>query len=61
LTVASEHAAEGETLTAPSVDSVNTFDAPSTVAPRPIAAALQGGRVSLTVPAKSVTVVAIRP
>ena len=29
-------AASGETLTAPKVDSVNTFDAPDTVMPRPI-------------------------
>ena len=27
--------AAGETLTAPAVDSVNTFDAPTTVAPKP--------------------------
>ena len=37
--------AAGETLTAPKVDSVNTFDAPNTVAPKPISAKVQGGRL----------------
>ena len=35
-------AAAGETLTAPRVDSVNTFEAPNTVVPKPIAAKVQG-------------------
>jgi alpha-N-arabinofuranosidase len=52
--------ASGETLTAPAVDSVNTFDAPNTVAPRPIAAKVQNGQVALTLEPKSVTVMAIR-
>ena len=53
-------AVKGETLTAPKVDSVNTFDAPGTVAPRPASAkVVAGGRVSLQLPAKSVTVVSI--
>jgi alpha-N-arabinofuranosidase len=52
--------ASGETLTAPAIDSVNTFDAPKTVTPKPIAASVQGGQVSLTVEPKSVTVIAIR-
>lgn len=52
-------AVKGETLTAPKVDSVNTFDAPGTVAPRPASARVVGGRVSLQLPAKSVTVVSI--
>ncbi len=53
--------ATGETLTAPKVDSVNTFDAPNAVTPRPIAAKVQGGTVTLTLEPKSVTVIAILP
>jgi alpha-N-arabinofuranosidase len=52
-------AASGETLTAPAVDSVNTFESPATVSPKPIAAKVAGGRLTLTVAPKSVTVVAI--
>ena len=33
--------AAGQTLTAPKVDSVNTFEAPNTVVPKPIAAKIQ--------------------
>ena len=51
--------ASGETLTAPKVDSVNTFDAPNTVVPKPISAKEQGGKLVLTVPPKSVTVVSV--
>ena len=51
--------ASGETLTAPAVDSVNTFDAPNTVAPKPIAAKIDGGRVLLTLQPKSVTVISV--
>jgi alpha-N-arabinofuranosidase len=53
--------AAGQTLTASRVDSVNTFEAPTTVAPKPIAARLQGGTVTLTVEPKSVTVIAVQP
>ena len=49
----------GETLTAPKVDSVNTFDAPNTVAPKPISAKLQGGKLVLKLEPKSVTVVSV--
>jgi alpha-N-arabinofuranosidase len=52
-------AATGETLTAPAVDSVNTFEAPATVAPRPVAARVEGGKLSLSLPPKSVTVVSV--
>jgi alpha-N-arabinofuranosidase len=52
--------ASGETLTAPKVDSVNTFDAPDTVAPKPIAAKVQGGRVILTLAPKSVSVISVQ-
>lgn len=53
--------ASGQTLTAARVDSVNTFDAPNTVVPRPIAAQVQGGTVTLTVEPKSVSVIAVEP
>src|SRR4051812_15172884 len=51
--------AAGETLTAPKVDSVNTFDTPNAVAPRPISARVQNGRLILTAEPKSVTVLSI--
>ena len=51
--------ASGQTLTAPKVDNVNTFDAPKTVVPKAIAAKVQGGKVSLTLDPKSVTVISI--
>jgi alpha-N-arabinofuranosidase len=51
--------ANGETLTAPKVDSVNTFDAPNTVVPKPISAKVQGGKVSLKLEPKSVTVISV--
>ena len=51
--------AAGRTLTAAKVDSVNTFDAPNTVAPKAIAGKVQDGKVSLTLEPKSVTVISI--
>jgi len=53
--------AQGETLTAPAVDSVNTFAAPDAVAPKPVSVDLRGGRLSLTVTPKSVTVISLEP
>ena len=53
--------AAGQTLTGPRVDSVNTFEAPTTVAPKPIAARIQGGTVTLTVEPSSVTVISVQP
>ena len=53
--------ASGETLTAPAVDSVNTFEAPATVAPKPAQATLANGHLAVTLPPKSVTVVGVRP
>ena len=53
--------AVGETLTAPKVDSVNTFDAPKTVVPKPISASLQGGKLAVKVEPKSVTVLSVEP
>ena len=51
--------AAGETLTAPKVDSVNTFGALATVVPKPFAAKAQGGKLTLKLEPKSVTVVSI--
>jgi alpha-N-arabinofuranosidase len=51
--------AAGETLTAPKVDSVNTFNSPTAVVPTPIAAKVQGGKLILKLEPKSVTVVSI--
>jgi alpha-N-arabinofuranosidase len=51
--------AAGETLTAPKVDSVNTFDAPNTVRPKPISARVQAGKLALTLAPKSVTVISV--
>jgi len=51
--------AAGETLTAPKVDSVNTFEAPNTVVPKPISAKVQGGKLVLTLEPKSVTVISV--
>ena len=49
--------ARGQTLTAARVDSVNTFDAPDTVVPRPFSARTMRGALELKLPSKSVTVV----
>jgi alpha-N-arabinofuranosidase len=51
--------AAGETLTAPKVDSVNSFDAPNTVVPEPVSANVKGGKLALKLEPKSVTVVSI--
>ena len=53
--------AAGQTLTAPRVDSVNTFEAPATVATKAIAAQVQGGTVTFTVEPRSVTVIGLQP
>src|SRR5690242_15404076 len=51
--------AAGETLTAPKVDSVNTFDTPNMVVPKPISARVAGGKLSMKLEPKSVTVISI--
>jgi alpha-N-arabinofuranosidase len=51
--------AVGQTLTALKVDSVNTFDAPSTVVPKPISARVQDGKLALRLEPKSVTVISV--
>jgi alpha-N-arabinofuranosidase len=53
--------AVGQTLTAPTVDSVNTFEAPETVVPQPVAAKVEDGVVSLTLAPRSVTVISVAP
>lgn len=52
-------AAAGETLTASKVDSVNRFDAPNTVVPKPVSAKAQDGKLTLELAPKSVTVIAV--
>jgi alpha-N-arabinofuranosidase len=51
--------AGGETLTAPKVDAVNTFDAPNNVVPKPVSAKAQDGKLPLKLEPKSVTVIAV--
>jgi alpha-N-arabinofuranosidase len=51
--------AVGETLTAPKVDSVNTFDAPKTIMPKSITAKVEGSKLALTLEPKSVTVISV--
>jgi len=51
----------GETLTAPRVDSINTFDEPNVVAPKPLAATLDAGRLHVTLAPKSVSVLTLSP
>jgi alpha-N-arabinofuranosidase len=51
--------ASGTVLTADRVDAINTYEKPNTVAPRPISARVQNGRITLTLPAKSVTVLSV--
>ncbi|MEP7004949.1 MAG: alpha-L-arabinofuranosidase C-terminal domain-containing protein, partial [Sphingomonas bacterium] len=51
----------GEVLTADQMDAHNSFDNPSSLKPRDIAQLpVSNGTVTLTLPAKSVTVVALR-
>src|SRR2546430_10277023 len=49
--------AAGETLSASKVDSVNTFDAPNTVVPKPFSAKAQDGKLTLKLEPKSVTAI----
>jgi alpha-N-arabinofuranosidase len=53
--------ASGETLTAPRVDSINTFAEPSAVAPKPLRATVQAGRIQVTLEPKSVSVITLLP
>jgi alpha-N-arabinofuranosidase len=51
----------GETLAAPKIDSVNTFAAPNTVAPKAVTSKRTGGAMTLEVAPASVTVVSLSP
>jgi alpha-N-arabinofuranosidase len=51
--------ATGETLTAPKVDSINTFDAPKNVVPKQFSVKAQSGKLVLKLEPKSVTVVSV--
>jgi alpha-N-arabinofuranosidase len=51
--------AAGETLTAPMVDSVNSFESPNAVVPKPISAKVQGGKLALKLEPRSVTVISV--
>jgi alpha-L-arabinofuranosidase len=51
--------AKAETLTAPAVDSINTFESPSTVVPKSAGVKVRDGKLSLTVEPRSITVVSI--
>jgi alpha-N-arabinofuranosidase len=53
-------AASGETLVAPRIDSVNTFDAPHTVEPRSVAGKAAHGTISLRLAPASVTVLRLQ-
>ncbi len=59
LTGINAKSARGETLTAPKVDSVNTFDSPNTVTTKSISAKIQGGKLALRLEPKSVTVISV--
>ncbi len=58
LTTRAKRAA-GRILSAPKVDSVNTFEAPATVAPKPFEAKSSGGKLATKLPPHSVAVVAL--
>jgi alpha-N-arabinofuranosidase len=59
LTGITAKSATGETLTAPKVDSVNTFEAPHTVVPKSFTAKVQGGKLALKLEPKSVSVISV--
>jgi alpha-N-arabinofuranosidase len=57
----SVRSAAGEVLTAPNVNSINSFDAPNAVTPKPIAGTVRAGKVTVALPARSVAVIALDP
>ena len=59
LTGINAKSARGETLTAPKVDSVNTFNSPNTVTTKSVSAKIQGGKLALRLEPKSVTVISV--
>jgi alpha-L-arabinofuranosidase len=58
---ATASAVTGETLTAPRVDSINTFDAPDVVAPKALDATLDDGRLQVVLEPRSVSVLTLLP
>ncbi len=52
--------ATAETLTAPKVDSVNTFEAPDMVVPKSVSAKIEGGKLTLHLDPKSITVISVQ-
>jgi len=59
LPVINANSATGETLTADKVDTVNTFEAPNKVTPKTISVKVQGGKLTIKLDPKSVTVVSL--
>jgi len=59
LAASTAKSATGETLTAPKVDSINTFDAPETVVPKRISVQARDGKLALKLAPASVTVVSV--
>jgi alpha-L-arabinofuranosidase len=59
FTGATPRSASGESLTAPRVDSINTFDRPGAVVPEPLAVRVAGGRLAVTLAPKSVNVITL--
>lgn len=53
--------ASGTVLTADRVDAVNSYEKPDMVVPRPIAAKVSNGRIQMTLPPKSITVLSVQP
>ena len=51
----------GTVLTADEVDAINTYAEPDTVVPKPMTAQIRSGRLRLTLPPKSVTVLSVTP
>lgn len=51
--------ASGTVLTADKVDAINSYDKPDAVVPRPISAKIEGARLRVTLPPKSVTVLTV--
>jgi alpha-N-arabinofuranosidase len=52
--------ATGETLTAPKIDSINTFEEPNMVSPVSLKTKASSGQLNLRLPPKSVTVVQVK-
>ena len=60
LTGFQARSAGGETLTSAKVDSVNSFEEPDTVVPKPVSAKIEGGKLTLHLAPKSITVISVQ-